>query len=295
MKLQDAVTCVARHCFANPDVSDLNTSKLLTIIAQLPEIGSRKVILTGGEPLMRKDLETLIQAMTAANLGVDLNTNLAVFSPERAASLYQSGLREISTSIDGDHAYHDWFRRQRGSFDRVLNGINLAVKMGYIVDVHGVCTPGNLPHIGPLIDLCVEMGVASYTIFAVVANGRGTAGLNDMSFALQTPDILRLQETIMKKREEYNNRFPIRTIDIFRHPTCEDCSMAEAVVGITSSGILMPCLLSDFTIGPGEDLKYNRLQSAFQMMKERLNQQEKTRLCSNFIEPGDLFRHSGQA
>src|SRR5262249_36830051 len=94
--------------------------------------GVEKIRLTGGEPLVRRDLHELIQKMhntSYATLDITLTTNGALLS-EQAPALYPAGLRRINVSLDTLRT--DRFRQmtQRGNLADVLAGIDAAKSAG---------------------------------------------------------------------------------------------------------------------------------------------------------------------
>src|SRR5215831_19392658 len=94
-------------------------------------LGVQKVRLTGGEPLVRRDLDKLILALNAhyATLDLSLTTNGALLA-DQAASLYAAGLRRVNISLDTLRS--DRFREltKRGDLDHVLAGAQAARKSG---------------------------------------------------------------------------------------------------------------------------------------------------------------------
>jgi len=270
-----------QHCFACADQEELETETLISIIRQLPEINTRKIILTGGEPLLRRDIELLIRTANSVGIGMDLNTNMSAFTPKRAESLWEAGLREISTSIDGTLIYHDWFRRKPGDFAKVISGIRLALSFGYDTDVHGVCTPDNLSNVNEIIDLCAHLGVSSYTLLAVVSLGRGIANLRDQRFSLTEDDKIKLRDILEVKRKQYNGNLTIRTVDIFNHPDCEECPMGIQVIGITSTGKVKPCLLADYASLENENAAEYPINTVLQRIRQRVLSEGRHLMCSN--------------
>src|SRR5512136_2465809 len=74
------------HCFVPPQPLDLSLTAIRWLIAELKREGCRKIILTGGEPLLCEDLEEMIRAAAEAGIGVDLNSTLAGLSAGRAGT-----------------------------------------------------------------------------------------------------------------------------------------------------------------------------------------------------------------
>jgi Fe-coproporphyrin III synthase len=269
-----------RHCFACLGTNELNTNQLVKIIDQLPLINTRKIILTGGEPLLRSDLETIIKKISAIGIGVDLNTNLDAFTFERAKSLHQAGLREISTSLDGPEEYHDWLRCRNGHFSRVVENIRLANKMGFIVDVHGVCTPKNIYGISEIVDLCKTLEVSSLTIFEIIFSFK--ASLQSIhSFKLTENDKRDVKIILDNKRAQYKDSFSIRTVDIFKQPSLKECQMGNNIFGITPNGYLIPCLLANYKPGKLTDLKRVPLVEALRNIRKHISVKGPLLGCTN--------------
>ncbi|MBI5559554.1 MAG: GTP 3',8-cyclase MoaA [Deltaproteobacteria bacterium] len=110
----------------------LSYEELLRVIGLAVELGIRKVRLTGGEPLVRRDVISFIQRL-AAIPGLDdirLTTN-GVMLKKYAADLFAAGIRKLNISLDT--LQRERFRRITGSvlFDQVWEGIVLAQDMGF--------------------------------------------------------------------------------------------------------------------------------------------------------------------
>jgi cyclic pyranopterin phosphate synthase len=96
-------------------------------------LGIEKLRLTGGEPMLRRDIETIIQKLTRLKSSglrdLALTTN-GYYLPERAHSLKEAGLDRVTISLDS--LKRDVFKRMTGVdvFDKVLAGIDAAKKAG---------------------------------------------------------------------------------------------------------------------------------------------------------------------
>jgi radical SAM protein with 4Fe4S-binding SPASM domain len=99
---------------------------------------------TGGEPLLREDLETLIAYAVGRHLRVNLITNGTLASPERARSLYEAGLRTAQVSLESpDPAIHDRLCGAPGSHARTLAGIRALQDAGIRVQTNSTLTKPN--------------------------------------------------------------------------------------------------------------------------------------------------------
>ena len=160
--------CNLRCTYCMPeDVAFLPRAELLTfeeiarVVRVAAGLGVNKVRLTGGEPLLRKDLATLVR-LVAAVPGIDdigLTTN-GILLAEQADALYAAGLRRLNVSLDTLDA--DRFREiaRRDGLDRVLAGLAAAKRAGFApVKVNAVAIRGLIDHDAvPLARYCRDNG-----------------------------------------------------------------------------------------------------------------------------------------
>lgn len=178
-----ACPLLCRHCRADaqhrrhPD--ELTTGEGRDLIRQAAEMGTRVFVITGGDPLARRDVFDLISA--AAETGMHVG-----FSPSVTPRLHRGKLRRIADagagtvhlSLDGASAQtHDGFRGVPGSFVRTLDMIHAATEMGIRLQVGTTVsrhTAHDLPAMVPLLD-----GITGvWSLFFIVPTGR--AGADDM-------------------------------------------------------------------------------------------------------------------
>ena len=115
-------------------------------------LGVRKLRITGGEPLLRRDLPNLIRMLGAVDGIQDLAlTTNGVLLAEQGQALYDAGLRRINVHLDTlDRARFQQITR-RDDFDKVMAGIDAAQRIGYRVKINAVAVKGLVePDIVPL-------------------------------------------------------------------------------------------------------------------------------------------------
>jgi MoaA/NifB/PqqE/SkfB family radical SAM enzyme len=173
-----------------------------------------KVILTGGEPLLRPDLETIVRACADLDTLVDLNSNLTLLTPERAQRLKDAGIGEVSVSVHGDRAAHDWLSDQAGCYDRTVKGIEMLLALGIPVDVHSALWDGMLAQVLPLADLCQQLGIGSLTFFRILPSAH--APLAPDAFTL-TPSAALERSAARAKPPFPSVDWPLRPIFRVRH------------------------------------------------------------------------------
>ena len=146
-----ACDLVCKHCRASaqeqPHPAELSTDQAKALLDQVAGFPRRPMlVLTGGDPLKRADLFTLIRHAVAAGLQVALTpsaTPLATF--EAFARAREAGVRRLGISLDGaDAATHDAFRGWPGSFQRTLEMLANARKLGLAVQLNTSITRRNV-------------------------------------------------------------------------------------------------------------------------------------------------------
>jgi MoaA/NifB/PqqE/SkfB family radical SAM enzyme len=112
-------------CWVKPAKSKnedyLSAGEICGVISELAPFNPR-IGLTGGEPLLRKDIAEIVSFASGKGLRVGLNTN-GMLLGDCAEELVSAGLDTISISLDGPERVHDQLRGRPGSYRRALSGI----------------------------------------------------------------------------------------------------------------------------------------------------------------------------
>ena len=128
------VYCMPEHGLRwLPRKEILSYEEILRVVAVMLRLGITTVRLTGGEPLVRPDVEVLVRGLRALGPGLDLSlTTNGFFLPDKAAALARAGLTRVNVSLDSLHP--DRFARmarvQRRCFAKVLEGLDAALSAG---------------------------------------------------------------------------------------------------------------------------------------------------------------------
>jgi len=148
-----------KHCYgsypARRSNPDLPPSEWIKIAREARGMGVRIINLAGGEPLMYRGIGEVIDAMTDMGIAVHMNTNGDLFA-KKADEV--KNLASICFSIDGDRETHDAYRG-KGQFDRVINGIKLAKRMGYKVHINTTILGSNVHTVVYVMELAWYLGI----------------------------------------------------------------------------------------------------------------------------------------
>ena len=103
---------------------DVDTAKSLAVIDKIVESGIACMSFSGGEPLIRKDLEILAEHARQKGLVLTLNTNGTLLTKERAKKLSEY-FESIAVSLDGFEETHDQIRGVKGTYKKAMKAIHL--------------------------------------------------------------------------------------------------------------------------------------------------------------------------
>ncbi len=164
---------------------------LITLVNRATELGLERLYLTGGEPLIRKDVFALLRHATEAKgLEVIVLTNATVIG-----GAVRSGLEALDrsrvrfqVSIDGARADTSDAIRGPGTYRKALHGARLLVDLGFEVSLTTVTTTRNLPELPELPLVARQVGAKSQHLMWTHKRGRAAASLN--GFFPDLPDLV---------------------------------------------------------------------------------------------------------
>lgn len=166
------------HCRASsgkgPYDGELGTAECFAVLDDIASFAKPVIILTGGEPLLRKDVFEIAGYGRSKGLRIVMATNGTLLDGENIPKITGSGIKTISVSLDGpDGKSHDALRRVPGAFESALAGIEKAKAAGLGVQVNSTITKKNIGSLPEIMNLGVKLGVKSHHLFLLVPAGRG--------------------------------------------------------------------------------------------------------------------------
>jgi radical SAM protein len=176
-----ALACV--HCRAEAvprrDPDELTTAEGRALIDRVADFGDRPplLVLTGGDPLRRPDIEPLVAHGTSRGLSVSMTpSGTAAVTEARLRALKEAGLARLAVSLDGATPdVHDAFRRVRGSHGWTMKIVERARRLGLPLQINTtVCrrTVADLPALARQMD---DFGVVLWALFFLIPVGRAQA------------------------------------------------------------------------------------------------------------------------
>jgi len=275
-----------RHCGSDcrmqPTVGDMPAEDFLRVIDRLtPHVDTHKVfiIFTGGEALLRDDLEQVGRELYKREYPWGVVTNGFLLDERRLDSLMSSGMHSITVSIDGPEQEHNWIRRHPQSFERATRAIRLlAQQRDLLWDVVTCVNPRNYPTLPQFRQQLVEMGVPAWRLFSIFPMGRAAG---DPELQLTDEQYRGLLDFIVTCRND-------KTLPIDVSYSCEGflgdyelrvrnhffyCRSGIEVASIRCDGAISGCTsvrshMDQGNIYRGDDL-WDIWQNRFQAMRDR--------------------------
>lgn len=252
-ELTRACALACTHCRAEAQPrahpEELNTEEALAVVDQVAELNPPVLVLTGGDPLMRRDLEQIATHAIERGLRVAVSpTTTALATRDRMERLRAIGVEMIHVSLDGANAEtHDAFRGFAGTFERVTTLLGVLQELGQSVQVGTTVTRANLHQLPDMLPLLARYGVRIWSVFFLVPTGRGRvedmitpqeaedtwtwlASLNgQVPFAIRTTAAPQYRRTVLRRAREASSA-PVRL-------TGAGYQIREAPAGVETRGV----------------------------------------------------------
>lgn len=175
------LTC--KHCYATSADRDfpgeLSTREVYAVMDDLRAFGVPVLILSGGEPLMRRDIFDISRRARAMGFYVGLSTNGTLITQENIGAIAATGYDYVGISLDGMRETHDRFRRRAGAFDEALRGIRLCREAGIKVGMRFTLTRDNARDLPELLGIMQAEGVDKFYLSHLNYAGRGNKNRAD--------------------------------------------------------------------------------------------------------------------
>lgn len=257
------------HCYRDAGAKaadELSTEEGRELIREIARAGFKVMIFSGGEPLMRSDLLTLIDEARRQGLRPVLGTNGTLITRSLAAELKAAGLLVAGISLDSvDPAKHDRLRRLPGAWEGAVAAMEYCREVGLPFQVHTTVMEWNAAEVEALTDLAVAKGARGHHLFFLVPTGRA---VNIEEDSLRAREYEELLSRILRKQQQ---------VGIEVKPTCapqfmrlarqmgiklrfeRGCLAGIAYCIISPRGDVQPCAYLDLRVGNVREIPFSRL------------------------------------
>ena len=196
-----------KHCGSDcrriSDIPDMPAEDFLRVIDSItPHVNPNEVnvVITGGEPLMRDDLEDIGLSLYRRGYPWGLVSNGLYLTAARLQSLMEAGLHAVTISLDGFADDHNWMRGHPDSYSRAMNAIRMLVHERELVwDVVTCVNRFNYPYLDKLKASLYSIGVRHWRLFTIFPVGRAA---EHPEFQLTDEELTGVMEFIKHARKE---------------------------------------------------------------------------------------------
>jgi len=267
--------CVHCSAFRRNGDGTLTTEQWCDLIDQCAGMGITDIIVTGGEPLLRPDLEVIIRRIVENDCVADLFTNGSLLTEENLEKIRRAGCDTVFVSLDSPFPEeHDRLRGTPGLYHRALEGIRRAVDMGMAVGISTYMTRESI-HSGyhhRFLRLCKELGVRELTVFDVVPTGKYLKR-DDLLLGDREKETLR----VIHERQWMDLRGPrVCLMCHVNDPHIMGCFGVKWQIHVTHNGYVTPC---DFTPLHFGNVKEEPLREIWERMKVHPEYDRKSMTC----------------
>jgi radical SAM protein with 4Fe4S-binding SPASM domain len=244
------------------------------------------VVMTGGEPLLRKDIFSCGKTLREHGFRWGMVTNGYHYTEEIHGQLHASGIGAVTLSMDGMKEHHNWLRNNSLSFDRAVAAMELLVSSKRICfDVVTCVNTRNLSELPELMDFLIKKGVKTWRLFTIAPIGRAktnielTLGPEELIFLMDFIKNARRQSSIEVKFscEAFVGGYEMKIRDSFFF-----CRAGINIASVLADGSISACPNVNRSFAQGNIYSDDLLEvweNGFEIMRNR--DWTKTGLCSH--------------
>lgn len=253
-----------KHCYNQGNVSSIQLpfDKITEIIDDAVYMGVNRICITGGEPLVRKDIRDILRYIDGKNIECELFTNGFLLDEEYCEFLNDVHVSKMRISLDGkDAETHDTFRNKKGSFNKVINAIKKLKELNIPIEINSVVHRGNINDVKGLCDFFEKELEVKHKLDFVAKIGNAKENYNAISVDIDeycegvypyVKDIVQREKGCKSKNVHY-------------------CGIGNTFVYITSDGLvkLCPSIDDKFNYGSIKDKRFKELWTCKMVNKYR--------------------------
>lgn len=238
-----------RHCYVVPELGrrELTTSEVKSIFDQLVDAGCLHVTLTGGEPLVREDIFSLIDYARRIGLFIHLFTNATLITPPIADKLKEFQLISLEISFHSlKKERFDWFTQDSGSFDKVMRAIELLRERKLKLALKINITKANLDEIENLKGFVKDLEVIPE--WTTILMPRSDGSKDNLTLRLEPEEVLKVDKMVFPESIDRGDSPPEKTWED-EEPTRNcmkgrlfQCGAGKKGLAVSPYGELKPCL-----------------------------------------------------
>jgi cyclic pyranopterin phosphate synthase len=265
-----------------PHENLLSYEEMFEFIKVSIDEGVTKIRLTGGEPLLRKDLEKFVKMINDYAPDIDLALTTNAFLLEDAAQILKdAGLKRINVSLDSLKKDVAHYITQKDVLDAVLRGIDKAYEVGMEVKIN--CVPLKDVNDSEIIDILEYCKNKGYEVRFIEFMENSHANVKKGLTSSDIQEIIKTKYNFSKMEREsgspsrnylLEDGYKFGIIEPHLDDFCRDCNR----IRLTAEGYLIPCLYFEDALSIADAVKQKDIKKATNILKKVLqNKPEKNK------------------
>ncbi len=234
-------------CRTSKDTTDELTDKELNkLVDGLINLKIAKLVISGGEPLLRKATLDVVEKMSQNNIKVLIRTNLTILPDLTVIRLKNAGIKRIYTSLDGPEKIHDEIRGPN-KFNLLAKNIQKLRNNKIKVSANMTVVKTNADYILETIEAAHSIGVSTFAINCFIPVKNETT-----EFEVSQQKITQIAENIISIKEKYSSmnivfNIPFLTNDYYNKKPLElqsafgGCKCGRTKISIMANGDIVGC------------------------------------------------------
>jgi len=285
------------HCRSSSELEavghpDFSLEEAKRVIDDISSYASPVVVLSGGEPLLRKDVFDIARYGSNKGLRMCLATNGTLVTDEICEKIKAADIKMVSLSLDGATAeVHDNFRNSPGAFEATVNAAKLFTKNDIKFLVNSSFTKRNQGEIGNIYKFVKGLGATAWYMFMIVPTGRGEdimeelvsiedyEGFLDWHYEMEkNEDEMLVRPTcapsyyrvVLQKAKEQGDDFKRRTLQ-FSTGGSKGCLAGQLISLLDVDGNLLPCSYFPMPAGNIREQSFKEIWEESELFKDLRN------------------------
>ncbi len=212
------------HCYeGGRETQEVSTEDAFKIIDKLYEAGKPLTFISGGEPLLRRDIMLILERMKSLGFRLIFSTNGTLVDENVAKEIAELGVDNVAIPLYGPRSFHDYFTGTPASHDKVINALKLLSDLGVSLTVKTVVARSVLENLDYIFEVASRYGAKAVYLCDFIPVGRGASLRDEIVSKDEWRRLLNkfIDEMIL------GDKYPDIELDIGLHPSAAIYVMEE--------------------------------------------------------------------
>lgn len=222
------------------DRTQMTMDDIRNISKQADELGLARFVITGGEPLVMRDFDQVVEAIDPEKHYIISDTNGWFLDDKKAKHLKEIGVEKIQLSLDSfDEKAHDLFRNKPHSYKKVMRAVDSSLNAGLNLILSTVLIKGraSTKEFEDMCKFATDRGIGLYVSYA-----------KPVGSATEHPEFVITKEDADQVRE-LEKKYKVFTHMTPSYGSFKGCITVKGIITVTSTNEITPCPYIDFSLG----------------------------------------------